>query len=183
MKNTIFSIFLAVFVLSACSIFKCPCENISQSMPPAVNEGDTANYCSQIPAPDSADAQNGETMPDALIPLIKKTMNLPEDASSDYIRQTAFWRCMDGKVYVCMTGANLPCTEKADTSRVPSAAMTDYCSENPSQAFIPAYITGRATIYDWGCEEGKPVAARQLFKPDKQGFISDIWFELESDKK
>jgi len=181
MKNIILSVFLTTFALSACSIFRCPCEDIKENMPPAVSAGDLAKYCAE--SINSTDVQKGETIPDALIPLIKKMMKLPDDVSSDYIRQTSFWRCMDGNVYVCMTGANLPCTEKANASKIPDAAMADYCRENPDDAFIPAYITGRATIYDWSCEKGKPLATRQLFKPDKQGFISEIWFELESDNK
>jgi hypothetical protein len=89
-----------------------------------------------------------------------------------------FWRCMGGKVWACFVGANLPCTTKADTSRTPAAAMVDFCKANPASDSIPAYITGRATVYSWRCTNGAPEIVKDLVQPDAQGFLSNIWYEL-----
>jgi hypothetical protein len=86
---------------------------------------------------------------------------------------------MDGKVYACTVGANLPCGEKANTSRTPSTAMTDFCAANAEAAAIPAAVTGRATVYAWRCTAGAPAVVRQVVEPDKQGFLANIWHELK----
>jgi hypothetical protein len=43
---------------------------------------------------------------------------------------------------------------------------------------IPAYVTGRATVYQWQCREGPPEIIRQLVEPDARGFLSNIWYEI-----
>lgn len=89
------------------------------------------------------------------------------------------WRCMNGEVWICPLGANLPCAEKADLSTDPAEAMTNFCRTKPDAATIPAYVTGRATVYAWKCRDSLPVAGRQVTTPDEQGFISEIWHRLE----
>ncbi len=48
----------------------------------------------------------------------------------------------------------------ADASRVPSAAMKDFCRANPRATGIPAAVTGRATVYAWECRNGEARAGR-----------------------
>jgi hypothetical protein len=140
------------------------------------------SYCKCAVAIDMLDDRyRGEKIPESIIKGIRKTMKLSDDVPADYIRQTTFWRCMDGKVFVCMVGANLPCTEKADMRRTPDQAMRDYCQNNPDQDYIPAYVTGRTTVYEWRCSGKVPAITKQLFKPDARGFISDIWHELPAE--
>jgi hypothetical protein len=99
------------------------------------------------------------------------------DAPPDF-QDNAVWRCMDGQVWVCHFGANLPCQEKADTSREPTPAMQEFCQANPTAEIIPAVVTGRATVYEWNCSEGQPEAGRQILQSDPQGYLADFWVEL-----
>jgi hypothetical protein len=94
------------------------------------------------------------------------------------MQQNAVWRCMNNKVWVCHFGANLPCQEKADMSQTPTTEMTDFCKTNPTADNIPAAVTGRATVYEWGCKGGKAEVVKQVFKSDAQGYLADFWYEL-----
>ena len=140
---------------------------------------DPFSYCKCAGTIDTPDKRyKGEKIPESMIIGIRKTMKLSGDAPADYIRQTTFWRCMDSKVFICMVGANLPCMEKADLKRTPSEAMLNFCQTNPGQDYIPAYVTGHATVYEWRCSGKEPVITKQFSKPDARGFLSEIWFEL-----
>ncbi len=183
----IFIIFVAViFMLYGCgttnSNGSCPVKYALQKVSGEKAFNDPFSYCKcagTIDVPDNR--YKGEKLPDSLIPDIKKKMDLADDVTPDYIRDTTTWRCMDGKVFICMTGANLPCLEKADTSRKPDEAMNDFCKANPDLDYIPAAVTGRSTVYEWRCSGTKPVTVKQVSIPDKQGYRSDIWFELGAD--
>ena len=85
---------------------------------------------------------------------------------------------MAGRVYACAFGANLPCDEKADTGRSPTAAMRAFCRDNPAADFIPMVVTGRATVYAWRCEGGTLAIERQITEPDARGYLADIWYEI-----
>jgi hypothetical protein len=37
---------------------------------------------------------------------------------------------------------------------------------------------GRATVYEWACQDGKPEVVRQVFSVDAQGYLADFWYEL-----
>jgi probable phosphoglycerate mutase len=43
---------------------------------------------------------------------------------------------------------------------------------------IPAAVTGRATVFEWKCDNGKPSVVKQVFTPDEQGFLKDFWYRL-----
>ena len=96
------------------------------------------------------------------------------------VRQKTLWRCMDGEVLVCLTGANLPCGEKADASNTPSQAMLTFCRANPGAETIPVIVTGRATIYTWRCNGESPSVIEQIFSTDKQGFLADFWYRMNA---
>lgn len=85
---------------------------------------------------------------------------------------------MDGEVYACNVGANLPCTEKADTSKKPNEGMINYCKENSNAEFIPAYASGRSTVYEWKCEGTKPEIVKQVIDADSAGYQKNIWYEI-----
>jgi len=91
-------------------------------------------------------------------------------------QQNAVWRCMDGQVWVCHFGANLPCL--ADTSREPTPAMESFCQANPAAESIPAAVTGRTTVYEWRCNAGRPQVSRQVLRVDAQGYLADFWYAL-----
>jgi putative hemolysin len=135
-------------------------------------------YCAAVGTIDSPDGRyNGARIPDSIVQGMIRQGIVPADAPQAF-KRNAVWRCMHHSVWVCHFGANIPCLEKADRSQVPTSAMADYCKTNPAADNIPAAVTGRATVYEWGCKRGKPQVARQLFKSDPQGYLAKFWYKL-----
>ena len=150
--------------------------------PPAAQPqfSDPFKYCAAIGTIDAPDGRYvGTAAPEAVIEDLKKKARLADDAPADWVAAGTVWRCMDRKVWACFVGANLPCSEKANTSAIPQAAVRDFCKTNLN-ADIPTIVTGRATIYDWRCVNGTPQVSKKLFTPDAQGFLSNFWYELSS---
>jgi hypothetical protein len=133
-------------------------------------------YCAAIGTIDAPDARYaGPPMPEVLTRGLRAALGASEDAP---LRESSVWRCMAGKVYACTVGANLPCQEKADTSRSPTSGMITFCRENPGSEFIPMVVTGRATVYAWRCEHDVPAIARQFTKPDARGYLANVWYAI-----
>ena len=135
-------------------------------------------YCAAVGTVDAPDARyTGEAMPAAVVEALVRQGVVAADAPPEF-QANAVWRCMDGQVWACHFGANLPCQERADTSETPTAEMEAFCQDNRSAEVIPAAVTGRATVYEWKCSEGKPAVVKQVLTSDAQGFLADFWFEL-----
>jgi hypothetical protein len=136
-------------------------------------------YCAAIGTIDASDDRyTGPRMPQAIARGLKRAFDAPESAPLTPFLENSFWRCMDGKVYACNVGANLPCQGKADASRTPTAGMIDFCKENLNTDFIPAVATGRETVYAWQCTNGAPTITREVVEPDARGFLKNIWYEI-----
>ena len=137
-------------------------------------------YCSAVGNMDQPDASySGPKMPEAVAKGLQKASGASADAPLELFVSNSFWRCMNGKIYACFVGANLPCESKANTDKTPTAAMAEYCTANPTAENIPAVVTGHDTVYEWGCKDGKPEVIRQVLQVDERGFISDIWYAIE----
>jgi hypothetical protein len=135
-------------------------------------------YCALVGTLDVRDARyTGPEMPDSILQAMNRQGIVPADAPLAF-QQNAVWRCMNGRVWACHFGANLPCMEQADSSDVPSTEMEEYCKVSPTADYIPAAVTGRATVYQWGCLDGKPIVIKRLFASDAQGYLADFWYEL-----
>jgi len=135
-------------------------------------------YCAAVGAADvPAAPYDGPAMPEAIVQAMVRQGIIASDAPAA-IQQNAVWRCMNSQVWACHRGANLPCEEKADTSEVASAGMSEFCKANPAASVIPAAVTGRATVYEWKCADGQPRVAKQVFQSDPQGYLADFWQEL-----
>jgi hypothetical protein len=137
------------------------------------------SYCAAvgtIGVPDSR--YTGPAIPDAIAQGLKKASGASSSAPLDIFKQGSSWRCMDGKVYACFVGANLPCDAKANTDKTPTSVETDYCKNNPNSDFIPAAATGHDTIYAWRCNQNTPVIDKQVFHVDAQGYVQEIWYQL-----
>ncbi len=147
-----------------------------QSTPAA--ESDPFAYCASV---GTDDMPAGETVDGELPDVIVQGMIAQDLVSADApeaIQQAAQWRCMDGNVWVCVVGANLPCGEKADLSDTPTDAMSEFCQANANADAIPAAVTGRATVYSWQCDGETPTVIEQLFTADAQGYLAEFWTEL-----
>jgi hypothetical protein len=136
-------------------------------------------YCAavgtaDVPGPRYA----GPAMPEAIARGLRAAFGAPADAPLDPFLEHSVWRCMGGQVYACNFGANLPCSEKADVSRRPSASMAAFCRKNPGAPSIPAVVTGRATVYQWRCRGREPRVVRQVFGVDDRGYLADLWYAI-----
>lgn len=136
-------------------------------------------YCAAVGTLAQLDARyTGDKVPDAIIKAMLAKKIITADMPADVQKSGASWRCAAGKVVACHVGANIPCGEKANTSKDPSAAMNDYCQKNQTADVIPANVAGRATVYEWKCKAGKPEAGKQIYTADAQGYIAEVWQEL-----
>jgi len=181
-----FPVFTLAFVvlLSACA-------GSSQTTPTQVAPAATAtapqtftdpfSYCAAVGTIDQPDARfTGPKITDQIIKAYLKAAEI--DFSGEYpesFKEMTIWRCMDHKVYVCNFGANLPCDSKANTDKTPTQAMNDFCKENKNSDFIPMYVTGHETIFNWRCNNDVAEVLEQIDQPDAAGFLSHIWYPIE----
>jgi hypothetical protein len=135
-------------------------------------------YCRAVGTIDAPDARYaGPKVPDAIARGLRAATGAAPNTPLDRFVAGSSWRCMGGKVYACTVGANLPCQEQANTSQSPTPAMTSYCQTNPN-GDIPAFVTGRATVYAWSCQNGVATPGQQVWRVDARGFIANIWYEI-----
>ena len=87
----------------------------------ASESADPFAYCATVGTIDTPDARyTGPKTPDAIVRGLMKAMGMSGDAPVEPLARLTTWRCMNGKVYACNFGANIPCLERADTKRTPS---------------------------------------------------------------
>jgi hypothetical protein len=115
----------------------------------------------------------------ALLGRVREAFDVSELVSEDLMAAWTIWRCMDGQVWACAVGANLPCSERADTERSPSEPIEQFCRDQPNAESVPAVVTGRATVYSWRCVDGRGEAVSQWTTPDARGFHSEIWQQID----
>ena len=140
-----------------------------------VEVSDPFTYCGRVGTddrPTGADSASSGASAKILEPYLRAALELP--AGAPLPAGSVYWRCMQGKVYVCAVGANLPCGSKADRAKRNPGAET-YCRENPAATEVPAFATGHETIYSWRCAAGKAVRGAPIADLDRRGFRSDIW--------
>jgi hypothetical protein len=179
-------VIIALFVLLLSIQISCKSENHDKDSGVSKSGSEESNtykdpftYCKAVGTIDSADSRYvGPKTPEVIVVGLKNAFGAPADAPLDVFERGTYWRCMDGNVYACNVGANLPCTEKADTSRVPNEGMKEWCESNQDSDFIPAFASGRATTYEWKCTGGEPTIVKEVNKPDAAGYISNIWYEI-----
>lgn len=136
-------------------------------------------YCAAVRDMDRPDARYvGPDVPESVAQALKEASGAAADAPLAMFVSNSAWRCMNGQVYGCFVGANIPCWSKADTSRTPSAEAQEFCKQQPNADFIPAVATGRETVYTWRCTNGTPEIVEQVFQVDGRGFVVDFWYPL-----
>ena len=145
---------------------------------PEASYSDPFAYCAAVGTVDAPDARYaGEKLPQSVLDSMVRAGVVIADAPLEF-QQHATWRCMDGNVWVCHFGANIPCLDKANIDQTPTADMNKFCEENPAADNIPAAVTGHATVYEWKCSAGKPETVRQVLNTDAQGYPVEFWYEL-----
>ena len=128
---------------------------------------DAKAYCAAV-----RDDDRVKPIPAALVSEAARALEMDD---TDWVKRSTVFRCMDGSVWVCNHGANIPCS-KANTSRV-SKAVTAYCKKNPGSDVVPMVVTGHDTVHEWRCVGSKPQIVHS--EPvDARGFIADQWIRL-----
>lgn len=162
-----FALLLIVASLAGCGATPAPATYI-----------DPFAYCAAVGTVDAPDATyTGPQVPEAVAQGLQTALNAP-DTPLDILENGSSWRCMNGEVYACFVGANLPCDAQANTDQTPTQEEIDFCQQNPGSDFIPAVVTGRETVFEWRCRDGVPEIVKQVFQPDAQGFLSEIWYKI-----
>jgi hypothetical protein len=178
-KVFLFSLVIAISLISCKNEMTHKDSDVSDEVKKKATFSDPFAYCKAVGTIDSPDSRYvGPKVPEVIVGGLQKAFGAPPDAPLEAFTKGTYWRCMDGKVYACNVGANLPCDQKADVSREPNQGMVEWCESNPDSEFIPAYASGRATIYEWKCKGKEPEIVRELTKPDAAGYISNIWYEM-----
>jgi hypothetical protein len=168
---------LALLLLFACL---AGCGSIATPTSAPATYADPFAYCAAVGTIDAPDASyTGAQFPVSVAQGLQTALNAP-DTPLEVLQNGSSWRCMDGEVYACFVGANLPCDAAANTDQTPTQEEIDFCRANPDSDFIPAAVTGRETVYEWRCRDGAPEIVQQLFHPDAQGFLSEFWHRLSS---
>jgi hypothetical protein len=183
------ALILITLAAAACSpVSKQSNANKNKALLPVINQGqagetyaDPFSFCTAAGTIDKPDARyTGEQVPDTIIQGYIKSAGLQNSTEpSDQFKKSTIWRCMDGSVYACNFGANLPCDSQANTDKNPTQAMADFCKENANSDFIPMAVTGHTTIYSWRCNNDKPEVDKQINHADSSGFIAEIWYKIE----
>jgi len=136
-------------------------------------------YCAALDTVDRPGRRYvGPPMTPAIARGLQAAFGIDAEKIPESLLLNSVWRCMDGAVYACNRGANLPCESRADLSREPAPALLEYCNTYPEAQNIPLAITGRATVYAWRCEDGEAVAGEQFVEADERGFLQSIWFRI-----
>ena len=134
---------------------------------PAAHAAETvAQLCRRVDTDDTP-----RPIPALLVPAAARLFGL--DMPDDAVRRATVFRCMEGAVLICATGANLPCG-KANTSRTLDSAAR-FCRNNPDAPFVPAFVTGHDTIYRWQCRGTEAVAGEPAEALDARGFMARLW--------
>lgn len=172
----ILAISLFLFTISFLS---CSQSSETNSASEQVTYENPFDYCKSV-----GDIENpgsnytGPKVPDSISTALRKDIGVNPDMPAELFNDGTYWRCMDGNVYACNAGANLPCQEKADVSKQPNDGMLNYCGENPDAEFIPMFASGRTTVYEWKCDNGTPEIVKQIAETDKAGYIKGIWYQI-----
>ncbi len=123
-------------------------------------------FCARIGTDDTT-----RPIPPSLVDAARRLFGLR--GRPDLIQRTTVFRCAEGRLLLCTTGANLPCG-KANASR-DLPGTRDWCRDNPNADMIPMFATGHDTIYRWRCRNGRPVAQGAPEAVDARGFVARLW--------
>jgi hypothetical protein len=101
----------------------------------------------------------------------------PKPPPEAQLKNSANIRCMNGRLFACFTGANLPCGKMNAARNNPGA--DEYCHANADTGVVPAFATGHDTIWSYRCSGGRAVIVGPTFALDAGGFAARLWAPLD----
>lgn len=111
---------------------------------------------------------------DGAIRAFRKLFPEARDVPSDQmLASEAKFRCMNGTIYACFIGANLPCSKINTDTRNPGADA--FCKDNPGADSVPMAASGHDTLYSYRCRKGHAETVGKLFDLDRRGFAKSLW--------
>jgi hypothetical protein len=90
--------------------------------------------------------------------------------------EAVWWRCMDGAIYACSTGASGSGCVQMSASKTPSSAVRSFCAQNPNSDFVPMSLV-RSSSSTWKCNGDTP-AIIQTYALDKRRYLKDSWHKI-----
>src|SRR5690606_12439165 len=140
-----------------------------QAAPPdggSVDYESPFSYCGQVVNADEPGAPYaGQPHPADVFLVLADVTGIPQDAEERQETPEFSWRCMDGFVYACTYGPNLPCG-KADLRSSATPEMVQFCNEHFPGTPLPGSLTGHQTIYSWVCRGETPATTHQKYQVD-----------------
>jgi hypothetical protein len=106
--------------------------------------------------------------------LFPKAQMPPDDRA---FQSGAHIRCMDGRLFACFTGANLPCTKMNTVGENEGAGA--FCRSNPDAQAVPAFAAGHDTIYAYRCVGRRAEIEATVLTLDARGFAASLWAPVE----
>ncbi|CAH1664498.1 hypothetical protein [Chelatococcus asaccharovorans] len=88
------------------------------------------------------------------------------------------WRCMGGRVMVCLPGGDRHCG-RADSQPMATPEASAYCRSHPGSETVPISETGRDTIFAWGCDGAAVKNKGSVRSVDPRGFVKEYWRPLD----
>lgn len=145
----------------------------------SAGQTDPFAYCTAVGTIDAPDARyTGPPVPPSIARGLQKAFGVaPSEPLAAFERGTS-WRCMDGAVYACNVGANLPCEAKPDADPKPTQGMREYCASNAGSDFIPMFVTGHDSLFSWSCAGSEPKRGERTWTLDARGFVASIWHRI-----
>lgn len=132
-------------------------------------------YCGHVVNADEPGAPYaGDPFPAEVFRVLADVTGIPPEAPVRAETPEFDWRCMDGFVYACTWGPNLPCG-KADLDSRATPEMVEFCSENFDGTPLPGSLTGHQTIYGWVCRGETPATTHRKYEVDPRGFVASFW--------
>lgn len=162
-------------------VVACATQGAAQGAPPVAGEHyhDPFAYCAAVGTVDAPDARyTGPALPTVIARGLQQAFGVASTEPLAPFERGTSWRCMDGAVYACNVGANLPCDAKPVADPQPSDGLRAYCKDDPDADFVPMYVTGHDTLYAWSCAGGAPRRGARTGELDARGYLASIWHRI-----
>lgn len=139
---------------------------------------DPASYCAAVGTADHPGARyRGAAVPKWMIQSLRRQMRLHLHVRGEPVLPIA-WRCAGGSVEACSVGFGMRCDERADTSRVPTKALLDFCRAFPNFGAALPTLDGRLSAYEWRCHGGWPHIIGLRKDLDAERYLRRDWFRV-----
>jgi hypothetical protein len=138
---------------------------------------DMAARCAQVRSDDTVLPYDPSLRAGLIRAYARLFPGAPTPPPEAQLKNGAHIRCMNGRLFACFTGANLPCG-KMNTARDNHGA-DEYCRANADVDVVPAFATGHDTIYSYRCAGGRPVIVEPTLTLDARGLAARLWAPLD----